>query len=160
MQLAVPGQRFISESEPELGLGQVLQVSHRTLTIGFDAAATTREYAQANAPITRLRFDAGETVVDRDGNHCIIEAVEEKNGLLFYAVKHGQTATVLPETGLSPLLSLSQPLKRLLAGQVESPAWFRLRRTALDVLGFIERSPLLGLCSGRTELLPHQLHIA
>jgi ATP-dependent helicase HepA len=160
MQSVVPGQRFISESEPELGLGQVLEVAHRTLTIGFDAAATTRQYALANAPITRLHFEAGEAVLDRAGIHSIIESVIEQDGLLRYTVRQGQDLRVLSETELSPLLSLSQPLKRLMALQVESPAWFRLRRTALDATGFIERSRLLGLCSGRTELLPHQLHIA
>ncbi|HEY0962861.1 MAG TPA: RNA polymerase-associated protein RapA [Pseudomonadales bacterium] len=160
MQFPVPGQRFISESEPELGLGQVLQVAHRTLSIGFDAAGETRQYAVANAPITRLRFDAGEVVFDRAGIRCIIESVAEHDGLLHYAVRQGQELVTLPETELSPLLSLSQPVKRLMAVQVESPAWFRLRRTALDALGFIERSRLLGLCSGRTELLPHQLYIA
>ncbi len=160
MQSVVPGQRFISESEPELGLGQVLEVAHRTLTIGFDASATTRQYALANAPITRLRFEAGEAVLDRAGIRSSIEGVTEQDGLLCYAVRQGQALRQLPETELSPLLSLSQPLKRLMAVQVESPAWFRLRRTALDATGFIEKSRLLGLCSGRTELLPHQLHIA
>lgn len=160
MQSVVPGQRFISESEPELGLGQVLQVAHRTLLIGFDAAGETRQYALANAPITRLRFDAGEVVFDRAGNRSIIEAVAEQDGLLHYTVRQGQQQHALPETELSPLLSLSQPLKRLMAVQVESPAWFRLRRSAIDALGFIEHSRLLGLCSARTELLPHQLYIA
>ncbi len=160
MQSVVPGQRFISESEPELGLGQVLEVAHRTLVIGFDAAATTRQYALANAPITRLRFEAGEAVVDRAGVRSIIESVTEQSGLLHYGVRQGPALRALPETELSPLLSLSQPMKRLMAVQIESPAWFRLRRTALDATGFIERSRLLGLCSGRTELLPHQLHIA
>jgi ATP-dependent helicase HepA len=160
MQSAVPGQRFISESEPELGLGQVLEVAHRTLVIGFDAAGETRHYALANAPITRLRFDAGEAVLDRNGVRSVIEAVTEKNGLLHYTVRQGRDSRSMAESELSPLLSLSQPLKRLMAVQVESPAWFRLRRTALESLGFIERSRLLGLCSGRTELLPHQLYIA
>lgn len=160
MQSAVPGQRYISESEPELGLGQVLEVAHRTLVIGFDAAGESRQYALANAPITRLRFDPGEVVFDRDGIRSIIEAVAEKDGLLHYTVRQGQGQRDLAETELSPLLSLSQPFKRLMAAQVESPAWYRLRRTALEATGFIERSHLLGLCSGRTELLPHQLYIA
>ena len=160
MQFVVAGQRFISESEPELGLGQVLEVAHRTLLIGFDASGETRQYAHANAPITRLRFDAGEVVLDREGIRSTVETVTEQNGLLHYTVRQGQGLRTIPETALSPLLSLSQPLKRLMAVQVESPAWFRLRRTALEATGFIERSRLLGLCGGRTELLPHQLHIA
>lgn len=160
MQSVVPGQRFISESEPELGLGQVQEVAQRTLVIAFDAAGETRQYALANAPITRLRFDTGEAVLDRAGVRSVIDTVAEKDGLLHYTVRQGQNLRTLPESELSPLLSLSQPLKRLLAVQVESPAWFRLRRTALEALGFIEKSRLLGLCSGRTELLPHQLYIA
>ena len=43
MTVFVPGQRFISEAEPELGLGQVLEVSGRNITLEFQAAATTRE---------------------------------------------------------------------------------------------------------------------
>lgn len=154
----VPGQRFISEAEPELGLGQVLEAGTRTLLIEFPAAATTRRYAHANAPLTRLRFAPGDQVEDRDGGHWRIVAVEERDDLLFYQVDGAEQA--LPETRLSPRLSLSQPLKRLQAGQIDAPAWFLLRRQALEALAFIDSAPLLGLCSGRTELLPHQLYIA
>jgi ATP-dependent helicase HepA len=161
MTTFVPGQRFISEAEPELGLGQVLEVNGRTVVLEFSAAATTRHYASANAPLTRLRFARGDAVQDRAGTRCVVLAVNETAGLLHYEVQVNQSLIrTLPETELSPLLSLSQPLKRLEALQVENPAWFCLRRAALDALGFIERSPLLGLCSGRTELLPHQLYIA
>lgn len=154
----VPGQRFISEAEPELGLGQVVEVTPRTLVIEFPAAATTRQYALANAPLTRLRFDTGDNVQDRAGKSWNITGVSEVDDLLHYHV--AGTDQPLAETGLSPLLSLSQPLKRLQAGQIDAPAWFCLRRQVLDSLAFIDSAPLLGLCSGRTELLPHQLYIA
>ena len=32
------GQRWVSESEPELGLGSVLQINARTVTIEFKAS--------------------------------------------------------------------------------------------------------------------------
>ena len=32
-----PGQRWISESEPELGLGSILRVTHRTVVAEFKA---------------------------------------------------------------------------------------------------------------------------
>ncbi|MES2623943.1 MAG: RNA polymerase-associated protein RapA [Pseudomonadota bacterium] len=162
MTVFVPGQRFISEAEPELGLGQIVEVSGRNITVEFQAAATTRLYAIANAPLTRIRFDAGDKVQDRKGTHCTVLAVNEKAGLLQYEVNgtNPNTSRLLPETELFPHLSLSQPLKRLLVGQVENLSWYQLRLAALKVLAFIESSPLLGLCSGRTELLPHQLYIA
>jgi ATP-dependent helicase HepA len=158
----VEGQRFISEAEPELGLGQVVEVSGRTITLEFQAAATTRQYALANSPLTRIRFDPGDTVQDRNGAHGTVLAVTDNAGLLQYEVSGvtPHTTRLLSETELFPHLSLNQPLKRLLVGQVESLGWYQLRLAALDVLAFIESTPLLGLCSGRTELLPHQLYIA
>src|SRR5688572_6976673 len=131
----VKGQRFISEAEPELGPGQVIEVSGRNITLEFQAAATTRQYALANAPLTRIRFDTGDKVQDRKGTHCTVLAVKENAGLLQYEVNgtNPHTSRMLPETELFPHLSLSQPLKRLLVGQVESPAWYQLRLAALKV---------------------------
>jgi len=154
----VTGQRYISEAEPELGLGQVLETTPRTVLLGFPATATTRQYAIANAPLTRLRYLPGDYVEDTAGKRWKVLRVSEINELLHYQV--AGLAEPLPETGLSAHLGLSEPLKRLEAGQFDAPGWFLLRRQALQALGFIESTPLLGLCSGRTELLPHQLHIA
>ena len=158
----VPGQRFISNAEPELGLGQVVELNGRILTLRFMAADTTRHYAVANAPLTRIRFDVGDIISDNTGNQCTIGGVADTKGLLTYSVTsvNANTVRLLVETELSSHISLSQPLKRLLAGQVESEGWYHLRLAALKALTFIESSPLLGLCSGRTELLPHQLYIA
>jgi len=57
------GQRWISESEPELGLGSILRVTPRTVVVEFKASAQRREYARANAPLRRVRFRAGDTVI-------------------------------------------------------------------------------------------------
>ena len=49
-----PGQRWISVSEPELGLGLVRAVSGRTVSIWFPATNDTRQYvASADAPLRR-----------------------------------------------------------------------------------------------------------
>src|SRR5690606_6345439 len=61
---------------------------------------------------------------------------------------------------LSPRLSLGDPLKRLLTAQAEPLHRVALRRLALAPLQDVDSSTLLGLCSGRTALLPHQLYIA
>ena len=62
-----PGQRWISETEPELGLGAVINVSEQTVTMVFGASAETREYAQDNAPLRRVRFRTGDKIEDREG---------------------------------------------------------------------------------------------
>lgn len=45
-----PGQRWISDSEAELGLGTVLAQDGRLLTVLYPATGETRQYALRNAP--------------------------------------------------------------------------------------------------------------
>ena len=159
----VPGQRVVCDAEPELGLGLIAEVGFRTLTIDFPATGVSRQYARANAPLRRIRHEAGDTVHDDKGKALLITEVNEQDGLLFYHVVQtpdGSESGILPETRLSAHPDQSQPLKRLSAGLCESSAWFTLRRKTIDALAHIGSSPLLGLASARTELLPHQLYIA
>jgi len=158
------GQRYICDAEPELGLGQIIEVGHRTLTLVFAATETTRQYAMANAPLSRVTFEPGDTITDKQQQSLTIISTQERDGLMLYTTAvtggAGTETRLLPETELSSHLSLSQPLKRLLALQTESSNWYQLRRQALQCLSRIESSPLLGLCSARTDLLPHQIYIA
>lgn len=156
------GQRFLSDAEPELGLGIVTEVEFRTISLSFPATESIRRYAHANAPLTRISFEAGELLRDANGDDAIVEQAHESKGLLRYQVRMCRSgeSRMLSEVELSPVLNLSQPLKRLLAGRTETAGWFQLRRAALAAQSFIDSSALLGLCSARTELLPHQLYIA
>ncbi|MGB1130917.1 MAG: hypothetical protein ACPG4K_12760, partial [Haloferula sp.] len=45
MQSPIPGQRWISTSEPALGLGIVLATEHNRVELHFPAAEETRMYA-------------------------------------------------------------------------------------------------------------------
>jgi ATP-dependent helicase HepA len=58
----IPGQRWISDTESELGLGTVLKIEGRTVTLLFMAAGETRVYAMRNAPLTRVQFGVGDEV--------------------------------------------------------------------------------------------------
>src|SRR5689334_15982955 len=116
-----PGQRWLSESEPELGLGAVRRVEARTVTIVFGASSETREYARDNAPLRRVRFRAGDSIRHRDGESGVVQAVAERGGLLYYRVVEsaaGEGAgTVWPETELSDTVSSGGPEERWRAGQ-------------------------------------------
>ena len=83
----VVGQRFLSDAEPELGLGIVTEVEFRTLTLVFPATQDTRRYAHANAPLTRIIFDVGDILRDGAGEEAQVLAVQEHKGLLLYRVK-------------------------------------------------------------------------
>lgn len=54
------GQRWLSESENNLGLGIVTAVNNRTVTINFPAAEEERVYAISAAPLARVQFQAGD----------------------------------------------------------------------------------------------------
>ncbi|MEO9078638.1 MAG: hypothetical protein ABI268_04935, partial [Rhodanobacter sp.] len=58
----VPGQRWISSAEPELGLGTVLRVEGRGVQILFAKAGILRPYAVDSAPLLRAEFRAGQRV--------------------------------------------------------------------------------------------------
>src|SRR5688572_3824640 len=152
----LPGQRWISESEPELGLGAVLRVSARTVTMVFGASAETREYARENAPLRRVRFRVGDTIKGHDGQSLVVQAVSEREGLLEY---RGDKVT-LSETALCDSISFNKPEERLLAGQVDEPAVFDLRVAALHQQHRRRQSKVRGFMGGRIDLIPHQLCIA
>ena len=46
MQQFIPGQRWISVAQTQMGLGTVLSVEHRTVTVLFMATGETRTYAR------------------------------------------------------------------------------------------------------------------
>ena len=150
------GQRWVSESEPELGLGSVLRVGPRTVTLAFGATGATREYAQEPSPLQRAQFHAGETLTTLAGQRLLVETVSQRQGLLFY----GRPGLEVCETELSHDLPFSSPLQRLLSGHFDAPESFRLRVAALERQAFRRQSPLRGFLGGRIELIPHQLSIA
>jgi ATP-dependent helicase HepA len=151
-----PGQRWISESEPELGLGSILRVTPRTVVAEFNATGQKREYARNNAPLRRVRFRVGDTVENRKGKSFTIQSLEERGGILYY--KSGKQE--LCETELSDTISFNKPEERLFAGQFDSSKAFDLRVAALQHQHRRRKSRVRGFLGGRIDLIPHQLFIA
>ncbi|BDU71614.1 helicase-related protein [Mesoterricola silvestris] len=152
----LPGQRWISRTEPDLGLGTVRQATDRSVTVHFGAAGETRTYASDQAPLRRVEYQAGDTVRDREDRSLVVEAVARRAGLLVYRGGGRELA----EADLGDRLAFSDPLQRLLAGDLEEPGAFALRVAALEWQHRRRKSPARGFAGGRVELLPHQLHIA
>ncbi len=159
MQKYFPGQRWISETEPELGLGLVVDVTPRTVQVLFHAAKETRHYAIGNAPLKRVRFAAGDEIESREGVWLTVSAIEEDSttGLLTYGAEDG---TRLSETDLCDTSSFDRPETRLLGGHVDTNALFDLRFAAMNARHRYSSLPVRGLLGGRVDLLPHQLYIA
>ncbi len=157
----IPGQRVLSDTEPELGLGTVAAIEHRTLRVTFPAANETRVYALQQAPIHRVRFSSGDSVQNRNGDLFHITEVHEKAGLLVYSGRYENGLPAeLPEAELNDLTQLNKPQDRLLCGQLDAEHWYRLRYETLQQLHKLYPSAVRGLCGGRVSLIPHQLYIA
>ena len=79
----VPGQRWYSLAEPELGLGTVLRTAPRSVQVVYTQSGVIRHYATASAPLERARFQAGDRIVAA-GESRSVEQVIEQDGLYFY----------------------------------------------------------------------------
>jgi len=151
------GQRWISESEPELGVGVVVDAAPGRVFLLFRASNTLRQYATGSAPIKRVEFRPGDTIKTHDGQSLVVDSVETReDGVLIYRCASAE----VPETDLSDTLSFSKPEDRLYAGQVDDSRTFDLRLESLRRRHQIRYAPVRGLIGARIDLIPHQLYIA
>ena len=156
------GQRWLSNTETELGLGAVIGTNFRSVEILFPATGETRMYTKQDAPLTRLIFEVGETIKSQDGWEMTVTDVEESQGVVIYFGLREDTKaqTRLVEAMLDHHIRLNQPEKRLFSQQIDHPKWFDLRVNSFDHQYDYLRSSTIGLAGARISLIPHQLHIA
>lgn len=128
-----PGQRWISDSEAELGLGTILAQDGRLLTVLYPATGDTRQYSLRNAPLTRVRFSPGDQITHFEGWKLTVREVEDIDGLMVYHGLDGQNQPrTLPETQLSNFIQFRLASDRLFAGQIDPLSWFSLRYNTLQ----------------------------
>lgn len=158
---AIIGQRWISDTELQMGLGTILAVDHRTVTVVFLATGETRVYAKQTAPLTRVRFSAGDCIISHEGLGMMVDHVSEQDGLITYhGLGENGKRTEIPEAQLDNFIQLSQPVDRLFSGQIDQNKWFELRYETQQQVNRLAHSSLFGLSGTRTSLIPHQLFIA
>ncbi|MHC6528412.1 RNA polymerase-associated protein RapA [Vibrio proteolyticus] len=157
------GQRWISDTESDLGLGTVVAMDARTVTLMFSASEENRVYARKDAPVTRVTFNPGDLIECQEGWSLSVEDVQESNGLFSYIGTRqdtGESGVVLREIMLSNQIRFNKPQDKLYAGQIDRMDNFVLRYRALSNQYQQHKSPMRGLCGMRAGLIPHQLYIA
>ncbi|PHM61958.1 RNA polymerase-associated protein RapA [Xenorhabdus ishibashii] len=157
------GQRWISDTESELGLGTVVALDARMVTLLFPASGENRLYARNDSPITRVMFNIGDTVTSHEGWKIKIDDVQQDNGLLIYVGTRLDTEEeniCLREVFLDSKLTFNKPQDRLFAGQIDRMDRFALRFRARKHQSEQFRLAESGLRGIRASLIPHQLHIA
>lgn len=156
-----PGQRWISEAELQMGLGTILVSDARSVTILFLATGETRIYSRRTAPLSRVKFSAGDTIRAHEGWTLTVDSLQEQDGLITYLGRRDDGSHAeLAEGQLDNLIQLNRPTERLFSGQIDQPKWFELRQQTLHHHEQLCRSELRGLTGARTSLIPHQLYIA
>ena len=156
-----PGQRWISNTESELGLGIVVEIANRRVEISFPAAGERRTYAVDNAPVSRVKYEVGQIVTTEQDQQMTVSNVLENNGCLIYSGEDEQgNQLVFPELDLNSFVQFSKPQDRLFAGQIDKNRSFQLRCDTFENIRQLQQSPVRGLLGARVQLLPHQLYIA
>jgi len=155
------GQRWISNSEAELGLGIIRECTGRRIEVSFPAAGEQRTYAANIAPLSRVQYPVGDRVKTNEDVSFIITARHELNDCLIYQGDDDDGNEIsIHEMDLNSFVQFSQPQDRLFAGQVDKNSQFQLRTDALAHQHRLQSSSVFGLMGARVQLLPHQLYIA
>ncbi|TXS90186.1 RNA polymerase-associated protein RapA [Parahaliea maris] len=155
------GQRWVSHADAQLGLGVIVEIEQRRVTVNFPAVGEERTYAIDGAPLTRLRFQEGDHIATVSGVELVVTRVDEHQGLLLYTgTDHHDAELTVSELELDAYVQLTTPQQRLLNGHFDKNSDFALRVATFDYLDRQQRSPVRGLMGSRTSLLPHQVYIA
>ncbi len=155
------GQRWVSHADAQLGLGIVVEVEARRVTLSFPAIGEERTYATDGAPLTRLRFKAGDHIRTLDDVELLVTEVQEHQGLLVYSgTDHHDDFQQISELELDSFVQLTTPQQRLLNGHFDRGEEFALRFATFEQIDRLQRSAVRGLSGSRTSLLPHQVYIA
>lgn len=163
-----PGQRYVSQSEPELGLGVVSEVQGRTVKFMFPLVGQVRLYRVDNAPVERFILQPGETAKNEKGVSFSVESVREDDDLVVYVGRGGREikeADLVAKQMARPS-DLFRSLTRIGAGSKTeglsadvSSAAFERRRRAMELSCMWKSSPVRGMIGPRLDMIPHQYYL-
>lgn len=155
------GQRWLSEAEPELGLGIILELTPpdnpKMVQLSFPASGESRNYGIKTAPLKRMVFRVGDVVTAHDGAELLVASVSEREGLYYYESAAGD---VLSEAALDDRTAFHRPQERIFSGAVDTERLYSLRTRALELKRHVVLNPYRGLQGARMALIPHQLYVA
>ncbi|WP_127714292.1 RNA polymerase-associated protein RapA [Halobacteriovorax sp. HLS] len=150
------GQRWISEAEPELGLGVINDLTDKTVSVLFSASAVERNYGIKTCPLKRVLFCEGDEILVENGQKLTVDKVQQENGLAFYLCGE----QIISELDISDLMTFNKPQDKLFNGLVSPLDHFQLRYDTLIHRNDYSCLNVKGLLGPRVSLIPHQLYVA
>jgi ATP-dependent helicase HepA len=157
--LYLPGQLYLSATEPELGIGVIISADRRFVEIAFSRSDCCRKYGISSAPFQRVVFKIGDIIKDSNGREHRITSVndEDSSGKILYRCAGEE---IREDLVVESCTSITPPLRRLLNKISDRCEEFELRLKLLWLKETILKSPVRGFVGARMKLLPHQLFIA
>lgn len=157
MSQFILGQRWISLSEPELGLGLVTSLQGRQVTLEFPLIEDSRVYSIGNTPLIRCVFAVNDRIELISGIEANILSVKEEDGLYQYQISEFLWAE---EGDVAPHQGKVSPIDRLKAGQIGSFKWSNLYRRLIEAYTKQQGNPSHGFVGPKINIIPHQFDVA
>jgi len=155
------GQKWTSEMEPELGVGQIIKQDFRTITLLFPVSGEQRIYnSKGEPPLIRYFLKPGDKATSVKGVSLFVEEVVKQDDLLFYKSKDKVISEALLVFKQQNEDSSVRILERLFAKNYSSNFDFCLRERAAKLRGVWKSSIARGMLGPRLRLLPHQLYLS
>ena len=155
------GQKWTSETEPKLGVGQIIKQDFRTITLLFPVSGEQRMYnSKSEPPLIRYFLRPGDKATSVKGVSLFVEAVVEKDDLLFYKGKDKIISEALLVFKQQSEDSSIRILDRLFTKNFSTNFDFCLRERAAKLRGIWKSSIARGMLGPRLRLLPHQLYLS
>ncbi|MCQ2105866.1 MAG: RNA polymerase-associated protein RapA [Fibrobacter sp.] len=153
------GQRYVSQSEPSLGLGIVTEVQDRIVKISFPAVNDVRMYRSMGAPVDRFVLEAGETAKSEKGVSFTVEKATEVDGIMVYEGRAGRS---MKESELNAKISIARPadlFRALTENRVSNSEQFQRREQSMDLSCKWMSSTVRGMIGPRVSKIPHQYYL-
>ena len=150
----IVGQRWVSNTESELGLGIIIENTGRMISLSFPAAGERRTYAIDNAPVSRVEYSAGDQISTDEGvKLTVTERIDQDGVYIYKGLDEAGQAVEIDELALDSFVQFSKPQDRMFAGQIDKISSFQLRVETLAMLRKHQQSPAYGLLGPRVQLL-------
>ncbi len=150
-----PGDWLTHRHNPELGIGRVVQVEARAISVTFPRRGTTLRVAAASDVLLPVDLAPGSRVrIVTDGTEASVAGHVAGDRL---RLRDGRTVAV---ADVWPLALEGALVERLVRGDVDPPGQWATRLDALRLAALREASGLGSFLGGRIRLFPHQLHCA
>jgi ATP-dependent helicase HepA len=148
------GQKLVHPFNPELGVGEVVEVDGRFLLVWFPDVERELRLSAEGSGLAPLELGPGTRARLGDSEEEVVIAERLKQG---YRLEDGRT---VDDAALWPLRSLHSPLERLAGLRLDPVSSFRNRLEGARLAELRGGGGFASLLGGRIQLFAHQLHTA